>query len=302
MDTLVVSRRNALKTLGLTLVPILNTPAWLRAREKGLEAFHFLVVSDTHVGKNDSPSPALQWAKTAKELERAQGDFVLHLGDVVDGGRESQYPVYIDSRKLLRKPIHEIPGNHDPLDLFERFVTRPADRSFDHKGIRFILLQNSNPLSHDGFLTPKQLGWLADQCDEAAKKDLFIIVAAHVAVHANKHPDTGWFVKPANGQTECYKLLDKHANRILALLHGHFHCGLRGWNDRDPLHEIVFPSALYNRNRNLAEQKAPGYYLTEFRPGFVEVALRASGMTLHYRPLDNQEGTRHECALPQYRR
>jgi hypothetical protein len=69
------------------------------------------------------------------------------------------------------------------------------------------------------------------------------------------------------------------------MLHGHFHNGVRGWEDRGPLQEICFPSALYNGDRKLAEQKAPGYYLAEFRPGFVQVDVKAERLVLRYKPL-----------------
>ncbi|MEZ5431211.1 MAG: metallophosphoesterase [Verrucomicrobiales bacterium] len=50
------------------------------------------------------------------------GAFVLHLGDVVDGGREEQYPRYLAGRKAITKTVLEIPGNHDPADLFQRHL------------------------------------------------------------------------------------------------------------------------------------------------------------------------------------
>jgi hypothetical protein len=52
----------------------------------------------------------MQWKKMAAEIAKAEGDLVLHLGDVVDGGREAQYPIYLETRKRIGKPVHEIPG------------------------------------------------------------------------------------------------------------------------------------------------------------------------------------------------
>jgi hypothetical protein len=121
----------------------------------------------------------------------------------------------------------------------------------------------------------------------------------HVPAHANKHPDRGWYVKPKDGQTELYALLARHRERVLALLHGHFHNGVRGWDDHAPLHEIALPSALYNQDRRLAQQKAPGYYLAEHRPGFVQITLGSAGMKLAYHVLDGKEATSKERPLPQ---
>jgi predicted phosphodiesterase len=295
------SRRAALTSTAAGLVGVLRWPDQLRGDGRTVSQFSFLVVSDTHLGRNDDAAAAGQWARTAGEIDASDGDFVLHLGDVVDGGREAQYAVYKEARKAIRKPVYEIPGNHDPQELFEKHVRTPVELSFDHKGVRFLLLNNSRSGEHDGFLTAKQLTWLGDQADAAARKALFVVLCMHVPVHENKHPDRGWYVKPKDGQADLYGLLRRHRGRVLALLHGHFHNGVRGWDDHAPLQEVVFPSALYNQDRRLAEQKAPGYSLAELRPGFVRVSLLREGMRLRYRPVGVADSAEKLCPLPQFK-
>jgi hypothetical protein len=68
----------------------------------------------------------------------------------------------------------------------------------------------------------------------------------HVPVHDNRHPHRGWHIKAKGGQTEIYTLPARHRDRVLAPLHGHFHNGVRDWDDHASYHEIAFPSALYN--------------------------------------------------------
>lgn len=292
-----ISRRTALRTLGAGLTGILNRPAWARLAEKKLPDFNFTVVSDTHIGQKDSDSAAKRWAKTAAEIDAAPGEFVLHLGDVVDGRRENQYPVYKEGRKAIRKPIHEIPGNHDPEEFFEKHIRTPIELAFDHQGIRFLLFNNSHTDSHFGFVTAKQLGWLGDQCAAAAKKDLFVIFCCHVPIHENKHPDRGWYVKPEDGQTGVYALARQHRDRVLAFFHGHFHNSIRGWDDHAPLQEVSFPSALYNQARALS--KAPGYHVDEIRPGFVQVTIQKGQMKLHYQIVGTKDTHDKDCPLPQ---
>ena len=72
----------------------------------------FIIVSDTHLGRKDNKAAERNWRKAIDEINKQPGEFLLHLGDVVDSGREAQYPIYAQTRKLLKKPIHEIPGNH----------------------------------------------------------------------------------------------------------------------------------------------------------------------------------------------
>src|SRR5205085_9960091 len=111
------------------------------------------------------------------------------------------------------------------------------------------LVGNAHTDSHDGFLTDEQNTWIESQCQAAVKADQFVIVCMHVPAHANKHPDRGWYVHPDQGQTKLYEILTKHQDRVLALWHGHFHNGIRGWEDHSPLQETLFPSALYNQDR-----------------------------------------------------
>jgi DNA repair exonuclease SbcCD nuclease subunit len=280
-------------------VQTLLWPGWSLANAESPARFSFIVVSDTHLGRNDDDSAARQWERTAREIDAASGDFVLHLGDIVDGGREAQYAVYRQTRDRIRKPVHEIPGNHDPAPAFQRHLRRAVDTAFDHLGVRFLLLNNSRRDSHDGFITPQQIGWLREQCSDAARRRLFLFLCMHVPAHDNRHPDRGWYVHPGNGQRELYELLQEHRQRVLALLHGHFHNGVRGWEDHAPLREICFPSALYNQDRRLAEQRAPGFYLAELRPGFVQVTLQANGMRLAYHPTGSTDRPGRLCPLPQ---
>lgn len=242
-------------------------------------------MSDTHLGRGDNDEAARRWTRTAARLRDAKGDFVLHLGDVVDGGREDQYAVYKETRATIGKPVYEIPGNHDPQPLFEKHLRQPVELAFDHQGVRFLLLNNSRTEEHHGFISEEQISWLDREISDAEKRQLGVILAMHVPLHENMHPDRGWYVQPGHGQAELRKLLAHHRERVWALFHGHFHNGIRGWDDYGTLPEVVFPSALYNQDRKLAEQKAPGFYLPELRPGYVQVTLSQAGLTLRYEPV-----------------
>ncbi len=264
-----------------------------------LPPLSLIVVSDTHLGYRDQERAEQQWAKTAAEINQAEGACVLHLGDVVDGGREAQYPKYVAIRATINKPVYEIPGNHDPQPLFEKYVRSPVDAAVDREWLRVLLLNNARTDSHDGFLAPSQIAWIDEQCRQAREQSRFVLLCMHVPAHTNRHPDRGWYVKPEHGQRELYETVDRHKDRVLALFHGHFHNGVRGWNDRAPFHEIAFPSALYNRDRHLEAQGAPGYNLPEFRPGFSLVKIEAGAITVRYKPLGADAAAEKKCVTPQ---
>ena len=281
-----LTRRTALQTMaaGVTL-----WPACLKAALTSRKPITLSVVTDTHIGYKKQESAAQQWELTAAALNEAPGNLVLHLGDVVDAGQESQYPIYLKTREMIKKPIYEIPGNHDPAELFQKYIRKTIDTTVDHDWLKIILVGNAHRDSHDGFLTLEQNAWIEEQCEAAKKSKQLVLICMHVPAHKNQHPDRGWYVKPDQGQTALYETLAKHKDRVLALWHGHFHNGIRGWEDRAALHEILFPSVLYNLDRGLEAKNAPGYNVKEFRPGYTQVTLGEGKMHLQYMPLKGAE-------------
>jgi 3',5'-cyclic AMP phosphodiesterase CpdA len=254
-----------------------------------LEPFSFFIASDTHLGRRDSQAPEHQWRQALDEMQSRPGDFILHLGDIVDQGRVAQYAIFQDSLATAGKPCYAIPGNHDELPAFRQYVRQEVDTAIDHRGVRLLLLNNARRDSHLGFLEADQLRWLAVQLEEAAARRFKVIIACHVPLHSNRHPDRGWHVKPEAGQGECYQLLDRHTGSVIALFHGHFHNGLRGWQDRGRLVEVLFPSTCYNQDRSLAQAiqagQASGFFVPELRPGYVQVTLGRGQLAMRYKPL-----------------
>ena len=271
----------------------------LPAAEK-LKQTKFIIVSDTHLGRKDNAAAERNWRQAISEINALPGQFVLHLGDVVDAGRAEQYPIYEATRKLLNKPIHEIPGNHDPVELFRKHVANEIDRHVDYNGIRFLLFNNAHRDSHDGFITPQQVDWLAGQLRDAQQQQFKVVICCHVPIHANKHPDRGWYVKPADGQGSFYELRKQYSDTLLACFHGHFHNGIRGWRDHGQTAEVLLPSVCYNQNRNLSQHlatgKADGFFVDELRPGFVLAELGNGRLKLRYKPLGAETDAHYAAA------
>jgi Icc protein len=291
------SRRRFLSASVAAAGSVACYPRCLRATARELPQVSFVVVTDTHVGYRGQESAARQWQETAAEIAQAEGDLVLHLGDVVDKQQESQYPIYLAGRKKIGKPVYEIPGNHDRPELFAKYLRESIDVAVDHKWIRFLLINNARVDSHDGFLSEEQISWIDRQCTEAAQVRRYVVICMHVPAHRNLPPDRAWYVKPDNGQGKLYEMLKGHAGRVIAMMHGHFHNGIRGWNDHAPVHEICFPSALYNQDRKLEERGAPGYNPIEFRPGYTLVTIGNGQMTLRYKPRGAELSVSRTCGL-----
>lgn len=255
----------------------------LAAEEAAKPLLEFAVVSDTHLGKGGE-GPAKGMAAIVEEINASDAELTLFLGDLVDTGAKNE-PLYAEWLKLakrLKRPFYAIPGNHDPAEFFKKYVRPDTDYAVDVRGFRFVLFNDTETGSHDGLVTPGQLKWIGEQVADAAAKGLRVILCAHITAHPNKHPDVGWWVR--KGEKELDELLKaKGGKPIIAFLSGHFHYGLRGWRDRGGVHEIVFPSALWNGARKL--EAAPGFVLKESRKGYAFVEVRSKELRVRYKPV-----------------
>ena len=107
----IYTRRQFLAAVGAGMGGLVLHPSCLQAADRVRRELNFIVITDTHLGRLNTDAAKLLWWKTAAEVDAAPGAFVLHLGDVVDGGREAQYPVYLEGRKLEEK---KAPGYNLP--------------------------------------------------------------------------------------------------------------------------------------------------------------------------------------------
>ncbi len=261
---------------------LLAASACRAGEEPAKPLFTFAVVSDTHLSHGGKA--ATEWlAQAVAEINASPAEFTLALGDLVENGakHEAFYPEWVSTAKSLKNPFYAIPGNHDSKEFFTKYIRPETDYAFDHKGYRFVLFNDAEPTSHDGVVTPAQIQWLSAQVEGAAAKKLRVILCAHITAHPNQAPDIAWFVH--EGGKELDALLRAKSDTIVAFLSGHFHYGLRGWDDRAGVIELVMPSLAFNSPRRL--DGAPGFQLDEFRRGYVLVDVYEAKLGLTYKPL-----------------
>ncbi|NSC21035.1 multidrug transporter [Streptomyces albus subsp. chlorinus] len=159
----------ALPAAGRPHDPLVSTAAEVAGRD-----WRFAVMSDAQFVARDPDSEAVRQARrTLREIRAARPDFLVVNGDLVDEGSPADLAF---ARKLLTEelgdalPWYYVPGNHEVMggsiaDFVKEFG--PAQRTFDHKGTRFLTLDTSSLTVRGGGYG--QFQELRRQLDEAAR-------------------------------------------------------------------------------------------------------------------------------------
>jgi predicted phosphodiesterase len=160
--------KKAMIVLALLLTAL--APAGWAARKKTASSeapkdnFCFVVLGD----RTNTPN-AKAYEMVLRDVERIRPDFVVTVGDFINGYKDSAGTVRdwdetLPALKLLTCPIYLAPGNHDITTpdvrgLFIQKTGRNPYYSFDYQNSHFIIMDNSLVESADK-LDPDQMKWL----------------------------------------------------------------------------------------------------------------------------------------------
>ena len=191
--------------------------------------FSFVQISDSHIGFNQAANPdvaaTLQAAIDKINGLPAQPDLILHTGDLTHLAKPDQFDS-LDQimRGFRQREVVCVPGEHDLIGdsgkvYLERFGKGSAGRgwrSFDHKGVHFIGLNNAEQFEGLGSIGDDQLAWLEkDVAGLAASTP--IVVFAHIPLWS-LYPDWGWATKDSARALELLKRFGS-----ITVLNGHIH-------------------------------------------------------------------------------
>ena len=282
-----ITRRSALLAAGAGLLTRM-LPAQQTQPDAG-RAFRFALITDTHLGRGGD-TPAEQMRRAVEEINASRAEMTICCGDLVNAGgvpgNEKHYPRWLEIAGGLAQPWYAVPGNHDPLERFTKHVRPDTDFVVDAPGgarFRFICFRDAKPNpDHQGVVTDEQLKWLDDRLAESRRDGRRALLVSHVIFHENHKPDVGWMIQ--ENRAAFAELLKRHARTIAAFFAGHFHSGLRGWDDTFGIHEVVLPSCCWNF-QGTRLRGAPGYTYDEDRPAWVLAEASDTTLKLSYKPL-----------------
>jgi 3',5'-cyclic-AMP phosphodiesterase len=151
-----------------------------------VESFRFAVVTDTHADTKVFPL-------LLEEIKADNVDFVIHLGDITRVGALSEFrraKQILDASGLSYYTVpgdHDLVGSHD-TSYYEQVFGQPYS-SFTWKGIRFILLNNSDGESG---MSASELDFINAESEPTLPKLVFLHVPP-------SHP---WFVAHTMQETQ----------------------------------------------------------------------------------------------------
>ena len=149
---------------------------WRGAEPNSAQAFTFVVISDRTGGHIQG-----EWAAAVEQVNLLQPDFVVCVGDLIEGYSEDQAELerqWEEFDSLTRKfsaPFFYSPGNHDVSNeiMWEVYrqrhgVNGKSYYSFDYRAYHFVVLDSHTAMKKPSF-ADEQFIWLAK--DLAGAKD-----------------------------------------------------------------------------------------------------------------------------------
>lgn len=156
---------------------------WRGAAPKSAEAFSFVVISDRTGGAIKG-----EWASAVEEINRLQPDFVVCVGDLIEGYTEDkavlegQWEEFDSLTRKFNAPFFYAPGNHDVTNdvMWELYKERYGVKgktyySFDYRGYHFVVLDSFMAIEKAWF-AEEQFTWLGKDIARAKdSKHIFVL-------------------------------------------------------------------------------------------------------------------------------
>ena len=191
--------------------------------------FSFVQISDSRVGFGGPANPdvngTLQVAIDRINALEHQPDLILHTGDLTHLAKDAEfYTLEQQLRGVRQRNIVYVPGEHDLIgDGSKRYMERFGQnalgngwRSFDHKGVHFIGLNNAAQLDGLGNIGAEQMTWLKRDLGSLTASTP-VVVFAHIPLWA-VYPQWGWSTKDSAEAMDALKRFGS-----VTVLNGHIH-------------------------------------------------------------------------------
>ncbi len=212
VDNLVVSRETP---KGFQAPELLPEP------EEGM-LFRFAGLGDPQLGFGGYDADKVRFSLAIDQINRTGSELSVILGDMVHFNDNIQ--AFEDMVKLaedFESPHYYVRGNHEKLELFQKYFHKEINYSIVHKGVRFVMI---DAIGNHAGLGEEQLGWIESEFSAASKANEEIVISLHVSPWQNNKKGIGQYNQIGPGRGELRALMKEH--KVLLCLSGHYHTGL----------------------------------------------------------------------------
>ncbi|MCX7919999.1 MAG: PQQ-binding-like beta-propeller repeat protein [bacterium] len=191
-------------------------------------AWQFIQFTDTHIGDQVGTETFKQVIPAMNALQ-PKPEFIINTGDLTELGSELEFSLYSTFIHQIDIPVYSVMGNHEIRwsdsykKRFERYFGKRY-YSFDHKGLHFVILDDTIPMQHHGHIYQSQLDWLTRDLT-SLKQGTPVILALH-------HPPAsdGRYI---DNDRELFKVIRPY--NVIAILVGHGHIEKLTYTENIPI-------------------------------------------------------------------
>ena len=209
--------------------------------------FSFVQISDSHIGFNKGANPNVT-GTLQRAIERINAtpadakapEFMIHTGDITQNSKAAEF----DTAAQVIRSTHVgetfyVPGEHDFIDdgdTYRKWSGKPMQGngwySFDHKGVRFIGLNNCVQVDAMGNIGVEQLAWMKNEL-AGLNRSTPIVVFAHIPLWM-VYEKWGWGTKDGEEALAMLRpfgsvtVLNGHIHQVMQKVEGHiaFHTAM----------------------------------------------------------------------------
>ncbi len=184
--------------------------------------FRFAGVGDPQLGFTDYDTDKIKFGLAVDQINRAGVDLSVILGDMVHFNDKVE--AYQDLAKLaegLDSPVYYIRGNHDRLDLYQKYFSEKSDYSFVHGGLRFVVI---DAIGNQTGLSDTQIAFIEAEFTAATQAAEEIVLCLHASPWQNNKKGAATYNQIGAGRDRLRELMKQH--EVLLCLSGHYHTGL----------------------------------------------------------------------------
>jgi 3',5'-cyclic AMP phosphodiesterase CpdA len=248
-----------------------------RGTRRGPEHLRFVLIGNTYP---ESPFKTLseRIREVFREINKDNPVFVIHLGDIVYGGKEwmgvkredicSQYNQFFKYASRLNPILYTVKGEmdlyNDSSELYRLYSGREDYYSFNYGNLHFIVLDTTD--DKPGKMSSEQLMWLEN--DLRFYRDSYIFVFTHhpIVVSKRNHSDEerGFFQEP----DRLHRILNKYP--IQAIFSGHWPS--YSLEKRDNI--IYYITGCGGFNKPDRFKKYNNYYIVDYFSGGIRITTQ----------------------------